>query len=305
MKLKIILLFFLYFFNDLVLANENKILFKVENEIITSLDILNEIRYLNSINNSFQNIKDNKKFQIAKNSLIRDKIKMIALSSIVEKIELNNEDFIRIAVSSYGSVGVNNYDQLIDHLNQFNIDLKTLKKKISISTVWNQFIYDRYAQNIKIDIEQIKKDILSDNKQNEYLLSEIVFNLEKNENLNQKFELIKKAIIDDGFNNSALTYSVSETSTTGGKLGWVKESSINSEILIKINSLGINEHTDPITIPGGFLILKKNDIRETKKEIDLEKELEQIIKIKTNEQLNQFSNLFLNKIKKDIVINEL
>ena len=84
------------------------------------------------------------------------------------------------------------------------------------------------------------------------LLSEIVFNLEKNENLNQKFELIRKAIIDDGFNNSALIYSVSETSTTGGELGWVKESSINSEILMKINNLEINEHTDPITIPGGF-----------------------------------------------------
>ena len=201
------------------MSNENKILFKVENEIITSLDILNEIRYLNSVNNSFQNIKDNKKFQIAKNSLIKDKIKMIALSSILEKIELSDKDFKRIAVSSYASVGVNNYDQLIDHLNQFNIDLKMLKKKISISSVWNQFIYDKYAKNIKIDIEQIKRDILSDNKQIEYLLSEIVFNLEKNENLNQKFELIKKAIINDGFNNSALTYSVSETSTTGGMLG--------------------------------------------------------------------------------------
>ena len=305
MKLKIILLFFLFFFNDLVLSNENKILFKVENEIITSLDILNEIRYLNSVNNSFQNINENKKFQIAKNSLIKDKMKLIALSTIIEKIELNNDDFRRIAVSSYGSVGINNYNQLIDRLNQFNVDLTTLRQKISISTVWSQFIYDRYAQNIKIDVEQIKKDILSDDKQNEYYLSEIVFNLEKNENLNQKFELIKKAIIDDGFNNSALIYSVSETSTTGGELGWVKESSINSEILMKINNLEINEHTNPITIPGGFLILKKNDIRETKKEIDLEKELEQIIKIKTNEQLNQFSNLFLNKIKKDVVINEL
>ena len=57
MKFKIILLFFLFFFNDLVLSNENKILFKVENEIITSLDILNEIRYLNSVNKSFQTIK--------------------------------------------------------------------------------------------------------------------------------------------------------------------------------------------------------------------------------------------------------
>ena len=305
MKLKIVLLFFLFFFNNLVLSSENKILFKVENEIITSLDILNEIRYLNSVNNSFKNIEDDKKFQIAKNSLIKDKIKIIALSSILEKIELSDKDFKRIAVSSYASVGVNNYDQLIDHLNQFNIDLKMLKKKISISSVWNQFIYDKYAKNIKIDIEQIKRDILSDNKQNEYFLSEIVFNLEKNESLNQKFELIKKAIINDGFNNSALIYSISETSKTGGELGWVKESSINSEILMKINNLEINEHTNPIIIPGGFLILKKSNVRKTKKEIDLEKELEQIVKIKTNEQLNQFSNLFLNKIKKDIVINEL
>ena len=123
----------------------------------------------------------------------------------------------------------------------------------------------RYAQNIKIDVEQIKKDILSDNKQNEYFLSEIVFNLEKNENLNQKFELIKKAIIDDGFNNSALIYSISETSTTGGELGWVKESSINSEILMKINNLEINEHTNPINIPGGFLILKKVILEKQKK----------------------------------------
>ena len=63
MKFKIILLFFLFFFNDLVFSNENKILFKVENEIITSLDILNEIKYLNSVNNSFQNIKIIKNFK--------------------------------------------------------------------------------------------------------------------------------------------------------------------------------------------------------------------------------------------------
>ena len=136
-------------------------------------------------------------------------------------------------------------------------------------------------------------------------MSEIVFDLEKNENLNEKFKLIKKSIMNDGFKNSALTHSISETSTLGGELGWVKEKSINSEILMEINNIKINEFTNPITIPGAFLILKKNDIRVTEREINVEKELEQIIKIKTNEQLNQFSNLFLKKIKKDIVINEL
>ena len=305
MKLKIILFIFFLFYNNFVFSNENKILFKVENEIITSLDILNELRYIDSVNNNFQDIQKNKKFLIAKNSLIKDKIKNIALSTIIEKIELSDEDFRRIAISNYSNVGIGNYEQLIDHLNQFNVNIKFLRKKITISSVWNQYIYDRYAQNIKIDIDQIKKDILSDNKQNEFFLSEIVFNLEKNENLNEKFELIKKSIMDDGFKNSALTHSISETSTFGGELGWVKENSINPEILIKINNLKINEYTDPITIPGGFLILKKIDIRKTKKDINLEKELEQIIKVKTNEQLNQFSNLFLKKIKKDIVINEL
>jgi len=305
MKLKIILFIFFLFYNNFVFSNENKILFKVENEIITSLDILNELRYIDSVNNNFQDIQKNKKFLIAKNSLIKDKIKNIALSTIIEKIELSDEDFRRIAISNYSNVGIGNYEQLIDHLNQFNVNIKFLRKKITISSVWNQYIYDRYAQNIKIDIDQIKKDILSDNKQNEFFLSEIVFNLEKNENLNEKFELIKKSIMNDGFKNSALTHSISETSTFGGELGWVKENSINPEILIKINNLKINEYTDPITIPGGFLILKKIDIRKTKKDINLEKELEQIIKVKTNEQLNQFSNLFLKKIKKDIVINEL
>ncbi len=305
MKLRIILFIFLLFYNNFVFSNENKILFKIENEIITSLDILNELRYIDSVNNNFQDIQKNKKIQIAKNALIKDKIKIIALSTIVKKIELSEEDFRRIAISNYSNMGIANYEQLINHLNQFNVDIKFLRKKISISSVWNQYIYDRYVQNIKIDINQIKKDILSNNKQNEFFLSEIVFNLEKNENLNEKFELIKKSIMNDGFKNSALTHSISETSTFGGELGWVKENSINSEILIKINNLEINEYTDPITIPGGFLILKKIDIRETKKEINLEKELEQIIKIKTNEQLNQFSNLFLNKIKKDIIINEL
>ena len=305
MKIKIILFIFLLFSNNFVFSNENKILFKIENEIITSLDILNELRYIDSVNNNFQDIQKNKKFLIAKNSLIKDKIKNIALSTIIEKIELSDEDFRRIAISNYSNVGIGNYEQLIDHLNQFNVNIKFLRKKITISSVWNQYIYDRYAQNIKIDIDQIKKDILSDNKQNEFFLSEIVFNLEKNENLNKKFELIKKSIMNDGFKNSALTHSISETSTFGGELGWVKENSINPEILIKINNLKINEYTDPITIPGGFLILKKIDIRKTKKDINLEKELEQIIKVKTNEQLNQFSNLFLKKIKKDIVINEL
>ena len=60
-----------------------------------------------------------------------------------------------------------------------------------------------------------------------------------------------------------------------------------------------------MVIPGGYLILKVNEKRITEKDNKLEDELKKIIEIKTNKQLNQFSNIFLSKIKKDIIINEL
>ena len=75
-------------------------------------------------------------------------------------------------------------------------------------------------------------------------------------------------------------------------------------ILKEILSIPINEPTNPIRIPSGFLILNINELRETKKEINLEDELEKIVKIKTNNQLDQFSNIYFNKIKKNIVIYE-
>ena len=58
-------------------------------------------------------------------------------------------------------------------------------------------------------------------------------------------------------------------------------------------------------IPGGILILKINDKRKVEREIDVDKEIQLVIRNKTNKQLNQFSILYFNKIKKDISINEL
>ena len=136
-------------------------------------------------------------------------------------------------------------------------------------------------------------------------MSEILFNLESNEILEDKYSIINKSIRENGFENSALIYSISETSKNGGKIGWVKENSINNKVLGYILKLKNDKYTMPIVVPGGFLILKLNDTRITTKDINLEKELETIIRTKTNDQLNQFSNIFLNKIKKEVRINEL
>ena len=286
------------------LAYENKILFKVNNEIITSVDILNEINYLNSLNENLKNLKKEKIFQIAKGSLIREKIKEITLLKIFEEIKLDEEDFNRSILNSYSNLNISNIEELEQYLKKFNLDINKIKKKIAITALWNQIIYDRFSKNVKIDVNKLKKEILKDNKQTEFLLSELVFDLEINESLEKKFDLISKSILNDGFANSALAYSMADSSTNGGNLGWVKESSINKKIKNEIFKLKVNEYTPPITIPGGFLVLKLNEIKETEKEIDLDKELQTIIRVKTNDQLNQFSNIFLNKVKKDIVISE-
>ncbi len=303
MKTKIIIIFILFFFKE-ASAIENKILFKVNNKIITSIDIQDEMNYLNSINTSFKDLDKIKMIEISKNSLIRSRIKEIFLEKLFKKIELNESDFERILFSNYSNTGIVEISELQKYLQEFNIDIKNLKKKLAIDNFWNQIIYDKYFKAIKIDIEKIKKNISKKSVQKEYQLSEIVFNLNLDENFKVKLDNISQSIEEKGFENSALIFSESDTSGVGGKLGWINENSINQKILSEILVTKEGDYTKPMKIPSGFLILKINEIREVEKNINLEDELKKIIRIKTNEQLNQYSNLFYNKIKKDIIINE-
>ena len=308
-SVKLIATIFVFFFSTIVkfsvLANENKILLKVNNELITTIDILNEINYLKSINKDINNLENKKIIEIARNSLIKDKIKKITLAPIVEKLEINDDDFIRILISNYSNTGFTKIEEISQHLKEYNVKSKFIRNKMTINAIWSQFIYDKYSKNIKIDINKLKQDIQSNENQTEYLISEIVFDLKEKQTIDEKFKIIQNAINKNGFENTALIYSISETSTSGGNIGWVSENSINKKILKKIKEIDINNFTEPLVIPGGYLILKVNEKRITKKDIKLEDELNKIIEIKTNEQLNQFSNIFLNKIKKDIIINEL
>ena len=171
--------------------------------------------------------------------------------------------------------------------------------------MWNQFIYNKFNQNVKINKEDRKNELLTKDKQKEYLLSEILFTINDNEKLDKKTNLLKKEIDDEGFAQTALKYSISDTSNKGGKLGWVKETIMSSKIKKIVKKIKINNYTNPIVIPGGFLILKIEDIREVDSDFDLNSETNKIIKEKTNEQLNQLSNIYFKKIKKNIIINEL
>ena len=283
---------------------ENKILFKINNEIVTSLDILNEIKYLKIINKELQNIESDQLYEISKNSLIKEKIKKIELLKNFKKIEVDEKLLNNVLIGGFKKFNISSDNELADFLKTQKIDPETIKNKIEIEILWNQLIFYKYSNNLKIDRDMIKKDISNKKKQKEFLLSEIIFNLKKDEKLNKKFDSIKKTISDKSFSQAAIIHSISDTARAGGKLGWIKFSSLNQKIKDQITKIDAENFTEPIVIPGGFLILKINQIRDTNIEIDIKKEIEQTVNEIKNNQLNQYSNIYFNKVKKDILINE-
>ena len=300
----IIIFLSIIFFTNKAYALENKILFKINNEIITSLDILNEIKYLKIINKELQNIESDKLYEISKNSLIREKIKKIELLKNFKKLEVNEKLVNNVLIGGFKKFNISSINKLFEFLKKQKIDPETIKNKIEIEILWNQLIFYKYSNSLKIDREMIKNDLSDIKKQKEFLLSEIIFNLQIDEKLNKKFDNIKKTISDKSFSQAAIIHSISDTAKAGGELGWIRLSSMNPRIKDQITKISVGNFTDPIVIPGGFLILRVNQIRDTNKEIDLEKEIEQIVNEMKNNQLNQYSNIYYNKIKKDILINE-
>ena len=286
-------------------ALENKILFKVNNQIITSLDIFTELKYLETINDEFKKTEKKQAFEIAIRSLIREKIKEIELKKVVKKIELEDEFFNSLLVNYFKKFHIKSISDFEEYFFIIDINPNLIRKKISIEIMWNQLIFSKFNQSVKINRELIENDLLNNSKKKEFLLSEILFNINKNEKLDEKFDLLKENIEKTSFSQSALTYSVSDTANKGGKLGWIKETTISLKIKRLLKDIKIGNYTRPIVIPGGFLILKVEDTREVNSDFDINEEIEMIVEEKTNEQLNQFSNIYFNKIKKDIAINEL
>ena len=298
----IMLLIFIIPFNSY--AIENKIIVKIDNQIVTNIDISNEINYLIALNPNLKNLPEIKLFEIAKNSLIREKIKLIEISKLNE-VSLNEEYLENILKNIYKGIGFDNKNQFLSYIESFNVDIKTIEKKLETEAIWNQLIYLKFKSKLKIDEKKIKEEInLNKETINSYLLYEIVFNVYKNENTKETFKKIKESIDENGFENTASIFSISDSSKTGGKLGWIAESSINKKILKQISKLNKDQYTDPIRIPQGFLILNLKDKKVKYKKIDIESELATKIRTVQNQQLNQYSIIYYNKIKKDILINE-
>ena len=306
-KILIFLIFFIFIFNASSFSIENKILVKIENQIITSLDVRNEYNYLIALNPKIKDFKEEEIIELSKRSITQEKIKQIEIKKNFKESKIQQKYLEQILKNVYSKIGIKNINEFKEYLTENDVNFKNVKSKLETEALWNQLILIKFSSKIKIDEENIRKKLQMNNNKylKSYLMSEIFFEVSNLKNLDQKFSKISNTIKSKGFDFAALKYSLSPTSNLGGKLDWINENSLNKNIKELIKDLQINDFTKPVVVPGGFLILKINDIKKTKIKIDIDKELKMIVDFEKNNQLNQYSKIYFNKIKKNLDIHEL
>ena len=306
-KFKVFFIFFLiiFFETQKLRSLENKILFKVDNEIITTIDIYEEIKFLKTFNPEINNLNETEIFEISKNSILRERIKKLEIMKFVKELDVNEKFLLKFIQGEYSKVGFNSLENFQNYIKDNNLDFEVVKEKFTIEIIWRDLIYQKFKGKVIINREKIKNEILqnpTEEKQRELLLSEIIFNVTNKIDFENKYEEILKDIEKSGFKKTALIHSDSGTATNGGLIGWIKENNLNQNIRTILSKLKIGQISKPIRTSGGFIILKIEDEKKYKSNFNLDDKIAEVVKFKTDDQLNQFSNMYFNKIKKDLTI---
>ena len=304
MKNYLLILFLFCAFSN-VKAIESKIIHNIGNEIITNIDIKREFRYLIALNNSLKELDKKKILDISNQSIIREKIKKIEISKNFKEIKLNEEYYKLLLKNIYSRLNLKTINEFEIYLKDYDLEINDIKKKITIDALWNELIIQKYRTKITINEDKIKKEILKNSKiqSKEYQLSEIIFEVKSKEEIQKKYNKIVKSINAIGFENSAATYSFSESAKIGGDIGWINESTLNNDIRGNIKGLKKGQITKPIILSNGILVLKLINTKNLETTIDVDSELKKAINYERNRQLNQYSKIYYNKIKKNLDIN--
>lgn len=305
--LKIIILF-LFLTKNHIFANEINIKYVVADNVITNIDIKNEINYLLLINNRLSELENELLVEYAAKSLIREKIKEIELKK--NFIFGENDKLVKDQILKFrNNLNMDNDEDFNNLLLNLNLNQKLIAKKIEIEILWNKLIYDKFINQIYVDKKQIEEELRfkidnSEEKIKEYLLYEILFSGNTTEELETTFNKIKKSISDIGFENTASILSISDSSKFAGKIGWINQNQISKQIYNKIKNLKNSEVSEPLNVPNGILILMLKDQREIAKEISFDDELQAMINKEAERQLTQLSQTFFKKIELNTDIYE-
>ena len=306
MKLIKLIFFSLIIFTPLN-AIESYIKFKVNNEIITNIDLDIEYRYLIALNNELKNVDKDVLLKLAKESIIREKIKKNELLKYYE-FDGSEEYLNNMVKNFYEKINITNLDDFKIYLSNYNLELENVRDKIQLQVLWNRLVGMKYVNQININEkilkQQIEKNSNTDGFITEYDLSEIIFQIDAQNNLDDKISLIQKDIKEQGFKNTANIHSISDSSKFGGEIGWIDEKQLSQKINLAIRKLEIGEISKPIKVANGYLILKINNKKQKIIEIDKKKLLEEAIIFESNKQYSKFSIIYYNKIKLNSIISE-
>ena len=278
---------------------------KVNQDIITNIDLNFEKRYLVSLNPNLKKLDQNRIIEYAKNSLINERIKKI---EIEKRFKINpNEALInKVIADIYSGIGISSLNEFKIYLSNNNVDIKKVKEKISIEIAWNELVVKTFEKEIEIDQNRMREELdkFDEKKVDNLLLSEIIFTINDKKELKSKYEAIKQSIYEIGFEETARIYSLSDSKKSGGNLGWIYKNQLSKEITENLNKLNIGDFTKPIITSGGFLILKLNDMKKENIQIDKDVQLKKMIEFERERQLTRFSTLYYKRIYNSADINE-
>jgi peptidyl-prolyl cis-trans isomerase SurA len=220
--------------------------------------------------------------------------------------DINLKEIIK---NLYQTIGFKEKEEFKNYLNTQNLEFSLVKKKLAIEMLWNNLIYEKFKNRVIINESEIKDNLDQEIKKIKFsrdvFLSEILIKNSKDLDLEAAYSEILKSIENVGFATTANIFSISDTAKIGGKIGWVKETSLSKKILKNIINLKKGEISQPIKINENFLILGIDNIKINKQKIDKNKILLNRISYIKNQQLERFSLAYFAKVKQSIQINEL
>ena len=301
---KFLIIFLLIIFNN-VNAIENKIILKVNNDIITSLDVFEEINRLKFFNKNLNQLKKEEVYQISLQSILKYKIKKNEVTKYFKEIKIDNKDYLNTLIeNTYKNFGFKNLIDFKEELKNNKISYELFLEKLKVDILWNQIIFVKYSDKIIINENDLKNQIQNQSTFiTSFEIKEIVFSVTNVNDLDSVYQQIKKDINELGFENAAIKHSISNTAKSGGNIGWVDENQLNKEIREKLNEIPTGSISNPIRIPSGFVILKKIDVKKVDNKLDFDQELSKLINYQKQSQLENYSNIYFNKVKKDTEIN--
>ena len=296
--------FFLLFLSNNFFANAstNKIIVKIDDNIVTTYELKNKIRtalFLANQNLNQENIDKTKNQALS--FLINIKIKKKEILKYRSNLDEINID------KQLMSISLNDLNNLKKNFLQNNLDFEIFAEEIKIEVAWQQLIYDIYNKKVNID-DKIIDNLLRKQVENkssiiEFKLSEIEIEKNQDNNIDEEIKFIKEQIEKIGFENTASRYSVSPSSVKKGDLGWINEKSINPQIYKLIKDLNIGDIAKPIKSFEKAIFYKLSDKKISKVEnLNLEKLKKNLINQKKNELLNFYSANHLSKIKNNSLI---